>query len=69
MGMSLAEAELLSALEVSSGLVCMVCHSNRFNRSFREVRRRLRAGSLTLHHIVRSWANPTLPVPVHMPVR
>ena len=52
MALSLEDSERLAALEQETGLICMVCHSQRFNRSFREVRRRLRCGDLSLHHIV-----------------
>ena len=54
MGMSLAESERLAALEEQADgrLVCMVCHSQRYSRSFREIKRRRVAGELNLHHIV-----------------
>lgn len=54
MGMSLAESERLAALEAEAGgrLVCMVCHSQRYGRGNREIKRRVAAGELTLHHIV-----------------
>lgn len=52
MGMSLEESERLAEIERSTGLVCMVCHSNRYNPGFREVKRRIETGNLTLHHIV-----------------
>ena len=54
MGMSLAESERLAALEAQAGgrLVCMVCHSQRYSRGFREIKRRLARRELTLHHIV-----------------
>ena len=54
MGMSLAESERLAALEAETDgqLVCMVCHSQRYSRANREIKRRLAAGELTLHHIV-----------------
>ena len=52
MGMTLAEAEQLAALAEATSLVCMVCHSQRFNPGFAEVKRRAESGELTLHHIV-----------------
>lgn len=53
MGMSLVESERLASLEAAAdGLVCMVCHSQRYSRGNREIKRRLDAGKLTLHHIV-----------------
>jgi 2-hydroxy-4-carboxymuconate semialdehyde hemiacetal dehydrogenase len=52
MGLTLAESRRVVAAEERSGRVCMVCHTNRYNPLFREVHRRVRAGELTLHHIV-----------------
>ncbi len=52
MGLTLAESRRVVAAEAASGLVCMVCHTNRYNPLFREVHRRVRAGELTLYHIV-----------------
>ena len=52
MAMNLQDAERLAKLEKETGLVCMVCHSQRYNRSFQEVKRRIETGTLTLHHIV-----------------
>ena len=52
MGTDLQEAERVARLEEESGLVCMVCHSLRYFPTHREVRRRVQAGDLNLHHIV-----------------
>jgi 2-hydroxy-4-carboxymuconate semialdehyde hemiacetal dehydrogenase len=52
MGMGLSEAQRVATLEREAGLVCMVCHSLRYFPTHREVRRRVREGSLHLHHIV-----------------
>ena len=52
MGISLAESRRIVELEEKTGLVCMVCHTQRYSNAFREVRRRVQAGELTLHHIV-----------------
>ena len=52
MGISLEESQRVAALEKSTGLVCMVCHTQRYNGAFIEVHRRLQQGELTLHHIV-----------------
>ena len=52
MGLSLPESQRLVAAEERTGLVCMVCHTQRYSAAFREVVRRVRDGSLHLHHIV-----------------
>ncbi|MFH1569899.1 MAG: Gfo/Idh/MocA family oxidoreductase [Gemmatimonadota bacterium] len=52
MGLTLDEARRVVEAEEKSGLVCMVCHTNRYNPVFQEVRRRIAAGQLHLHHIV-----------------
>lgn len=52
MGLSLEECERVVDAEEKSGLVCMVCHTARYSGTFREVRRRVRSGEMTLHHIV-----------------
>ena len=52
MGMTLAESERLAGLEQETGLVCMVCHSQRYGSGHREVKRRVQTGELRLHHIV-----------------
>ena len=52
MGISLAESQRIAELEERTGLVCMVCHTQRYNSAFREVYRQVQEGELTLHHIV-----------------
>lgn len=52
MGLNLAEAERVAALEEKTGLVCMVCHSLRYSPAHREVYRRVQEGSLQLHHLI-----------------
>ncbi len=52
MGLSLEESKRVVEAEKKSGLVCMVCHTARYSGAFREVRRRVLSGELTLHHIV-----------------
>lgn len=52
MGLSLAESERLATLEEETGLICMVCHTNRYSAPHREIVRRVHAGELHLHHIV-----------------
>lgn len=39
MGISLAESQRIAELEERTGLVCMVCHTQRYNSAFREVYR------------------------------
>jgi 2-hydroxy-4-carboxymuconate semialdehyde hemiacetal dehydrogenase len=48
MGLTLAESQRVAAKEEETGLVCMVCHTNRFNPAFREVHRRVHDGELHL---------------------
>jgi len=52
MGISLEESQRVATLEEQTGMVCMVCHTQRYNATFAEVYRRLQQGELTLHHIV-----------------
>ena len=52
MGISLEESQRVATLEEQTGMVCMVCHTQRYNATFAEVYRRLKQGELTLHHIV-----------------
>lgn len=52
MGLSLEESQRLVATEEKTGLVCMVCHTNRYSAPQRELVRRVHAGELHLHHIV-----------------
>ncbi|MBM3278708.1 MAG: Gfo/Idh/MocA family oxidoreductase [Candidatus Handelsmanbacteria bacterium] len=52
MGLNLAQAERVAALEEKTGLVCMVCHSLRYSPAHREVYRRVQEGSLQLHHLI-----------------
>lgn len=51
-GLSLAEARQVVAAEEQSGLVCMVCHTQRFNAPFQRVQQMVASGELALHHIV-----------------
>jgi 2-hydroxy-4-carboxymuconate semialdehyde hemiacetal dehydrogenase len=52
MGLTLEEARRVVELEEKTGLVCMVCHTQRYSNAFREVHRRVRSGALALHHLV-----------------
>ena len=52
MGLTLADSQRLADLEDRTGLVCMVCHTQRYMSAPREIVRRVRAGELHLHHIV-----------------
>jgi 2-hydroxy-4-carboxymuconate semialdehyde hemiacetal dehydrogenase len=52
MGLTLADSQRLADLEEKTGLVCMVCHTQRYSPPHREIYRRVRAGELHLHHIV-----------------
>ena len=52
MGMTLAESQRVVQVEEETGLVCMVCHTKRYDNVFREIHRRVHSGELTLHHIV-----------------
>jgi len=53
MGISLAESQRIAELEERTGLVCMVCHTQRYNSAFREVYRQVQEGELTLHGITK----------------
>ncbi|MDA0708891.1 MAG: Gfo/Idh/MocA family oxidoreductase [bacterium] len=52
MGLSLEESERLVAAEEKSGLVCMVCHTNRYGTAQREIVRRVHAEEFHLHHVI-----------------
>jgi len=52
MGLSLEEAQRVVEMEEKTGLVCMVCHTQRYSNVFREIHRRVHSGELTLYHIV-----------------
>lgn len=52
MALSLADSEHLARLEEQTGLVCMVCHTRRFNPPHAELRRRIAAGEFHLHHLI-----------------
>ena len=52
MALDLAAAERLVELEASTGLSCMVAHTQRYSSVYGEVQRKVRAGELHLHHIV-----------------
>lgn len=52
MALSLADSEHLARLEEQTGLVCMVCHTRRFNPPHVELRRRIGAGAFHLHHLI-----------------
>jgi 2-hydroxy-4-carboxymuconate semialdehyde hemiacetal dehydrogenase len=52
MGLTLEESERVAQVEDETGLVCMVCHSQRYYAPHHEVVRRVREGVLHLHHIV-----------------
>lgn len=52
MGLDLAEARRVVAAEEESGLVCMVCHTQRFSGAFQRVHQLVEEGQLNLHHIV-----------------
>jgi 2-hydroxy-4-carboxymuconate semialdehyde hemiacetal dehydrogenase len=52
MGLSLAESRRVADLESSTGLVCMVCHTLRYSPPHVDIRRRVLAGELDLHHLV-----------------
>ena len=51
-GLNLAEARQVVAAEEKSGLVCMVCHTQRFSGAFQRVHQLIQDGELSLHHIV-----------------
>jgi 2-hydroxy-4-carboxymuconate semialdehyde hemiacetal dehydrogenase len=48
----LAGAEAVVAAQERTGVTAMVCHTRRFNPSHQWVHRRIRAGDLTLQHLV-----------------
>ncbi len=52
MGLSLEDSRGLADLEEKTGLVCMVCHTQRYSPPHREIFRRVRERELRLHHIV-----------------
>ncbi len=52
MGLSLEESERVAQVEDETGMVCMVCHSQRYYAPHNEVVRRVRNGELHLHHVV-----------------
>jgi 2-hydroxy-4-carboxymuconate semialdehyde hemiacetal dehydrogenase len=52
MALSLADSERLARLEERTGLVCMVCHTRRFNPPHVELRKRIGAGEFHLHHLI-----------------
>lgn len=52
MGLSLEESERVVQVEEETGLVCMVCHTQRYYAAQNEVVRRYSEGELHLYHIV-----------------
>jgi 2-hydroxy-4-carboxymuconate semialdehyde hemiacetal dehydrogenase len=52
MALTLADSERVAAMERQTGLVCMVCHTKRYQPAYREIYRRMRDGELHVHHIV-----------------
>ena len=52
MSLAMPGSERLSQLELQTGLVCMVCHTNRYSAGFRSLKRRLAAGELAVQHIM-----------------
>jgi 2-hydroxy-4-carboxymuconate semialdehyde hemiacetal dehydrogenase len=52
MGLNLDEAQRVVEAEERTGQVCMVCHTQRYNSTFREIHRRISAGEFTPYHIV-----------------
>jgi 2-hydroxy-4-carboxymuconate semialdehyde hemiacetal dehydrogenase len=52
MGLSLEESQRLVEVEEKTGLVCMVCHTNRYGTAQREIVRRVHSGEFHPHHIV-----------------
>ena len=52
MALDLAAAECLVEMEASTGLSCMVAHTQRYSDVYGEVRRRVSAGELHLHRII-----------------
>lgn len=49
---NLADAEALAAKREETGLTAMVCHTRRFNPGHVWIHRRIKAGELTLQHMV-----------------
>ena len=52
MGLTLADSQRLADLEDRTGLVCMVCHTQRYMSAQQEIVRRVRADELHLYRIV-----------------
>ncbi len=52
MGLNLADSQRVVAAEQASGKVAMVCHTQRYNPTFRKIKSLIEAGELDLHHIV-----------------
>ena len=52
MGLSLEESQRVVAVEKETGMVCMVCHTQRYYAAHNEIVRRVREGELHLHHVV-----------------
>jgi len=52
MGLNLEESRRVVEAEEKSGLVCMVCHTQRYSAAFQRVHQLVDEGQLTLHHIV-----------------
>ncbi len=50
--MNLAESQAVAALAARSPATVMMCHTMRFMPAMQEVRRRVAAGELDLHHII-----------------
>jgi 2-hydroxy-4-carboxymuconate semialdehyde hemiacetal dehydrogenase len=55
LGMSLADAERVTALAERSGLRLMVAHTERYYPAMIELRRRIQAGELHPYHLVMRW--------------
>jgi 2-hydroxy-4-carboxymuconate semialdehyde hemiacetal dehydrogenase len=49
---NLADAEAVVHAQEQTGVTAMVCHTRRFNPSHQWIHRRIRAGELTLQHLV-----------------
>jgi len=49
---NLTDARALVRAQAETGLTAMVCHTRRFNPSHQWIHRRMRAGELTLQHLV-----------------
>jgi 2-hydroxy-4-carboxymuconate semialdehyde hemiacetal dehydrogenase len=52
MALNLEDAQVLTDLAAQSGLANMVCHTNHYSAPLRELKRKIQAGELHLHHIV-----------------